>query len=382
MKILHVLAPAPFGGLERVVQDLTRAQAGAGHDVRVVAVGQVESDVGPFHASLAGEVEVRPLLLPVRAYLRERKTVEEIGREWEADVRHTHGYRADVVHAGAGGGSGTGTVGTVSTVHGFTTSGATTGHPLTVGTVKNRLYEWLQCRAYRRVGAAVAVSRALGRDLRRRGVPPERLHVIPNALAEPDFLERDEAREALEVDAAAFHVGWVGRLGPEKGPDLFLEALRRMDVLERCRVSVVGSGSLEGELRRFSVEHGLEPSVRFLGPVEGAARLFRGFDLLVMSSRTEGTPIVLLEAMAAGAPLVTTAVGGIPDVVSDREALLVPPDDPPALARAMEAVFHDPEGARERARRARARFERDRNPSDWVERYDEVYEEVRSKPRP
>jgi glycosyltransferase involved in cell wall biosynthesis len=379
MKILHVLAPAPFGGLERVVQDLTRAQAGAGHDVRVVAVGQVESDVGPFLASLAGEVEVRPLLLPVRAYLRERKTVEEICREWGADVRHTHGYRADVVHAGAGGGS---RPGTVSTVHGFTTSGATTGHPLTVGTVKNRLYEWLQCRAYRRVGAAVAVSRALSRDLRSRGVPPERLHVIPNALAEPDLLERNEAREALEVDAAAFHVGWVGRLGPEKGPDVFLEALRRMDALERCRVTIMGSGSLEGELRRFSAEHGLEPSVRFLGPVEGAVRLFRGFDLLVMSSRTEGTPIVLLEAMAAGTPLVTTAVGGIPDVVSDREALLVPSDHPQALARAMEAVFHDPEGARERARRARARFERDRSPSDWVERYDEVYEEVRSKSRP
>ena len=83
--------------------------------------------------------------------------------------------------------------------------------------------------------------------------------------------------------------------------------------------------------------------------------------------------MVLFEAMAAGVPVVTTAVGGVPDVVSDTEALLVPPNDPAALAAAISAVLGDPAGARRRAEAARRRLEEKFRLGPWLERYESLY---------
>src|SRR5207244_2094763 len=81
------------------------------------------------------------------------------------------------------------------------------------------------------------------------------------------------------------------------------------------------------------------------GTLHDAARLFPAFDVFVLSSRTEGTPIVLFEAMASEVPVVATRVGGVPDILSAAEAALVPPNDPVALAAELRAVYRDPEPA-------------------------------------
>ncbi|MGD2071025.1 MAG: glycosyltransferase family 4 protein, partial [Gemmatimonadota bacterium] len=136
MRILHVLAPALAGGLERVVADLTIAQGERGNDVLVLAVGSARPEVAPFLDTLEpGRVTGRPLLVPSRAYRKERAAVAALCREWGPHVIHTHGYRPDVVDAGPGRRTG---AAAVSTVHGFVGGG-----------VRNRFYEWLQCRAYR-----------------------------------------------------------------------------------------------------------------------------------------------------------------------------------------------------------------------------------------
>ena len=113
-----------------------------------------------------------------------------------------------------------------------------------------------------------------------------------------------------------------------------------------------------------------------LGQIADAARLIPAFDVLVLSSRTEGTPIVLFEAMAARVPVVATAVGGVPDVVGEREALLVPPDRPDALARAIASVREDPGSARARAAAAATRLATEYAVGPWVERYAAVYRGV------
>jgi glycosyltransferase involved in cell wall biosynthesis len=110
--------------------------------------------------------------------------------------------------------------------------------------------------------------------------------------------------------------------------------------------------------------------------VPDAARLFRALDVFVLSSRTEGTPMVLLEAMAAGVPIVATRVGGVPDIVGDAEARLIPPHDPIVLARAIRAVLADRSGARTRAAAAQIRLRRDFAPEPWVARYEAVYQRV------
>ena len=221
------------------------------------------------------------------------------------------------------------------------------------------------------------MSRPLGDELARSGVPPDRLHVVPNAWSGRDEpLPRDQAREALAVRAARFHVGWVGRLTEEKGPDVLLAALRLLADLPLV-VSVLGDGRERARLETWAGKQGLGERVRWFGNRPEAGRVFPAFDAFVLSSRTEGTPIVLFEAMATGAPIVATAVGGVPDVVSSQEALLVPPDDPAALAEAIRRVSSDPAGAAARARRARERLARDFAVAPWLARYEQIYRMLR-----
>ena len=202
--------------------------------------------------------------------------------------------------------------------------------------------------------------------LRNDGIATSRVHVIPNGFASQPFVARDEARRVLNL-GSGFIAGWIGRLSREKAPDVFLSALGHLD--GSIAGAIIGSGRERTESSR----------VTWLGQVDDAARLIAAFDVLVLSSRTEGTPIVLFEAMAAGVPVVATAVGGVPDVVSAREALLVPSERPDALARAIAAVRDDPAGARVRADAAAARLATDFAIGPWVERYASVYNSVRHR---
>jgi glycosyltransferase involved in cell wall biosynthesis len=369
MRVLHVLAPAPYGGLERVVRSLAVGLARRGHAVDVAAVLEPNGppERHPFVASLAGTgVAVHPLVVSGRGYLRERAAVAALCRSLGSDVVHTHGYRADVVDSGAARASG---VPVATTVHGFTGGGA-----------RNRLYEALQRAAFLRFDGVVAVSRPLAERLLRGGVPARRLRLIPNAWdggARP--LPRGEARERLGVAPGAFHVGWAGRLSREKGPDVLLDALARLPD-PPVAVSFLGDGREAGALRARAERLGVADRVRWHGAVEGAAALFPGFDAFVLSSRTEGTPMVLFEAVAAGVPVVATRVGGVPDVVGDAEARLVPPEDPAALAAALDDVRRDPDSAARRAEAARARLEARFGADAWLAAYESLYAGLASPP--
>src|SRR5207244_355223 len=102
-------------------------------------------------------------------------------------------------------------------------------------------------------------------------------------------------------------------------------------------------------LAAVSENDSLRGRVRWHGAIPFAGSLFAAFDAVVLSSRTEGTPIVLLEAMAAGVPVIAARVGGIPDVVTDEEATLVPAENPARLAAALDALRTDPVAASHRA---------------------------------
>lgn len=339
---------------------LARGHSAMGH--RVCVAGLVEPGAGahPFLDSLASAgVKVSPIILPTRAYNRERDSVRRLCASLDPDVVHTHGYRSDVIDGGVARSLG---IPTVSTVHGFTGGG-----------VRNRLYEWVQERAFRGFDAVVAVSDPIARRLEGRGVSRARIHVIPNAFdssAEP--LSRAAARERLGIPQEEFSVGWVGRLSAEKGPDIFVDAI---DLLARPLpgVSIVGGGVDEQVLRERSIRLGVAEHVRWHGIVREAGTLLSAFDVFVLSSRTEGIPIVLLEAAAAGTPIVTTRVGGVPSMFSEDEAILVPAEDPRALATAIDAVRSQPRAAQARAAAARRRLERDFAPRPWLERYEALY---------
>jgi len=141
-------------------------------------------------------------------------------------------------------------------------------------------------------------------------------------------------------------------------------------------VSIIGDGIERVPLAARAVCLGLNGRLHWHGVVADAGCLFAAFDVFALSSRTEGTPIVLLEAMAAGIPIVTTAVGGVPDVVSPQEASLVPSDQPLALATEIRAVYQVPEPARARAHAARSHLDQAYRVAPWLERYEAIYRSV------
>lgn len=358
VRVLHVLAPAEAGGLERVVQSLAAGLQAHGEEHHVAAVLDHLVEHPMFAPLRAAGVRVHPLLIPARAYRVERTAIESLCRQIDPDVVHTHGYRADVVDAPVARRLG---IRTVSTVHGFTGGGW-----------RNRAYEVLQRMALRQVDLVIAVARPLAVHLARVGVPAAGIRIVPNAWC-PDQvpLNAQHARATLGVPRDRFHVGWVGRLSWEKGADILLEAVARLKDLP-IAVSVLGGGAerraLEGQARRL----GIGSLVTWWGTVPAASRFFPGFDAFAITSRTEGTPIVLFEAMHSGIPVVAAAVGGVPDVVSANEALLVPPRDPVALAKALRDLYHAPHIGVLRAARARVRLsEHDEAP--WLQHYHALY---------
>jgi glycosyltransferase involved in cell wall biosynthesis len=362
LSILHVTAPGRVGGLESVVRGLASGHAARGHRLAVFASTPDQAADHPFLAGLrAAGVQVYAPRLSTRSYFRERAAIREAMLTSRANIVHTHGYRSDVVGLTAAAGK---PVRTVTTVHGFTG-----------GDWKNRLYEHFQLRAFRKFAAVVAVSRPLAERIIVSGVATSRVRLIPNAFGGTSPVDRANARKVLGIQQDEFVIGWVGRVTHEKGLDVMLGALHQLTDLP-VTLLVIGEGREREVLARKAVASGLEGRIRWLGVVPECARYFSAFDLYALSSHTEGTPITLLEAMQAGVPVVTTSVGGVPDVVSEAEAWLTPAGDTTRLAAAIRQAWSNPEDRRNRSAAASRRLAEHFSPATWLDRYEDLYREL------
>ncbi len=363
MKVVHLLAPGSFGGVETVVRTLTVGLAREGTDVSVILILDEGSPPPPLAEALAeAGAATREIYIGHRKYRAERAAVREALREDRPDVVHTHGYRADVVDSPVARDMG---IPTVVTVHGFTGEGW-----------RGRLYEWIQRRALARFDAVVAVSRPIADRLTRSGVKTERTVVIPNAWEAPsEFLDRGAARRELGLPDSVPVIGWVGRFTQEKEPGLALKCLQATTVPE-LRLAMFGAGPLQAETRTLAEKLGLIDRVTWHGVVPDAHRLLRAFDALLLTSSTEGSPMVILEAMAGSVPVVATAVGGVPDLISKNEGFLDSSGDVDGLAKSLETVLNDGTLALEKAGRARSRHQREFSVGPWVQAYIRTYQSV------
>jgi glycosyltransferase involved in cell wall biosynthesis len=173
--------------------------------------------------------------------------------------------------------------------------------------------------------------------------------------------ERSAMRAQLAMAPDAFLVGTVGRLMPIKGFEYLIEAFaqfRRQRDRQESKLVIVGDGPLRAALEQCAERQGLLRQVEFLGMRTDVYNLMKAFDAFVLPSLHEGVPMVLLEAMALGVPIVASGVGGIPEILEDkREALLVPARDARALARGMEVLAGSSETRARLVRAARVRVE-------------------------
>ncbi|MBI3812629.1 MAG: glycosyltransferase [Nitrospirae bacterium] len=220
-------------------------------------------------------------------------------------------------------------------------------HGTTNENLKIRLYYALELWAVRHADGIVPVSEAIGRVVAARlGRSRSHLEVIPNAWlpeAAPDPRTRQQARRDLGASDDAIVIGAVGRLSREKGQGVLIEALTRLN--DRAVMALlIGEGPDEQGLKQQVAVLGLNGRVCFLGYRNDMTAIYAGMDLAVIPSLSEGIPNVALEAMGRGIPLIATAVGGIPEMVTDRKSgLLVPPGDADALARAIRFMIDHPE---------------------------------------
>ncbi len=246
--------------------------------------------------------------------------------------------------------------------------------------IYNRLDRW-SLRAAARI---VTMNRPFERQLARSGIRGERITVLHNAVRQisdgpvpVDAATRQRRRTELGIAPEERIILCIGRLSKEKGQlDLVaaIDRVRQMRAAEPVRLILAGDGPARPQIIEAIRTMGLGRQVTVAGHIPDIARYYQAADLVVIPSLSEGSPNVLLEAMAAGIPVIATPVGGIPEIVTHEEtALLVPPQNPVAMAEAIDLLLSNPGTAINLARQARAKVETDYTPEARARSLIEIY---------
>jgi glycosyltransferase involved in cell wall biosynthesis len=325
-KVLIIIATDPIGGPGKgVLQLLEHAPADA-FEYQLCNFCAENRPLGQF----VDEAQRRNLNLSL---LKQRFTFDphliiqarRVIRERDINLIQTHGYKAN-------------TIGLFLKVlcrlpwmgfaHGFIEEDR-----------KLRFYNRIERLVLRRANLIVAVSESLKASLTRSGIAAHKIRVVHNAIdsneATPQ-ISRNEIRQRYGLTPAHKVIGVIGRLSPEKGQMIFLKAMEKTARgIPGVKALIVGDGPDRAALEAFCRGKGLSDHVLFLGYQKRIADLYQALDLLVLPSLSEGLPNTLLEAMTFGVAVLATTVGGVPEVVQNGNGMMVPPNDPEALAERM-----------------------------------------------
>lgn len=359
-RILYVATGKVFGGAERVTLSLASAFASSGAEVRCVihpGVERFSKELGRAGVSVAPIPEafspfrMNPFIREVRAFRPDLVHIQRtwpLSDVWAAPAAYMAGVRV-----------------------------ITTEHVRWEGCgLRDRMIKRWIVSFDRKI---VAVSHAVRESLIRYWkTSPSRVIVVENGI-DTDRFARPEGGEALPGLFPArcpACIGAIGRLESQKGFDVLIDAMSPIRKRMPGAVLVIaGEGSLREELQKRVRRNGLEDAVLFVGVLSDIAPFLGSLDLFVLPSRWEGLPLTVLEAMAAGTPIVTTAVEGTAEAVRhEKEGLIAPIDDSESLAEACLSTLSDGEGTRSRVTAARNRVREKYSIERMVDEYRQVYE--------
>ena len=321
MRVVQLVETLEVGGLERMAVDLALAQQGAGHQVSVYCL----FGAGPLRKELDGRG------IPVLEFHKPQHSNAELVWSMARQLRSgrvevLHGHNPGVHPAAAAAKALAGVAVCLNTRHSAANS---EGVPY-----QERYFRLAEPLTDQVVFVCEDVKNRLLPRLRYR---PEKCSVIWNGVATGRFLERPASPGRL---CPRIRFGTVGRLVPAKGHAVLIEAFSKIaGQLPGAELHIYGYGPLEQELRDLAARLGMEDRITLEGRVEDSAAAFESLDIFVFSSLNEGLPLVILEAMAAGLPVVSTRVGGVPEVAPERlVAWFCKPGDAEGLAKAMAAA--------------------------------------------
>jgi glycosyltransferase involved in cell wall biosynthesis len=327
LKVCFLAGTLGRGGAERQLVYMLRALARAGVGTRVMCLTRGESF----------EQEIKALGVPVEWVgasasrpARLCRIISSLRRE-PADILQSVHFYTNLYVAVAGRATGAREIGAIR-------------NNLTSELKENGLLGRAQLHLPRHLIANSALARQRAID---RGISPAHVDLVRNAvsLRGPAVAPSEEARRAVDGEAGALNVLFAGRLTEQKRPDRFLRVLSRIVSRwpeRRLKIRIAGDGPLRSHVAELTRTLGFAPQgVEFLGELEDMSGVYREADLLVLTSDWEGTPNVLLEAMAYGVPIAATRVGGVPEIIADGRGLLADPEDEDTLTGAAMRLIDD-----------------------------------------
>lgn len=327
-RVCHILSGDLWAGAEAQALFLTRElKRGGKYDPFVLLFNDRETAVRFREAGISVHI-ADEATLGIRGLAREASA-------WIDDTKpihvHAHGYKENIVTALATRGR---QVGRIRTQHGSPYA-RTTGR-IMMNHALDRMI------AKTRFDKTVAVSDALKEELL-RFLKAEQIVAIPNGIPCGDSITEHSAPVSSPFPEESFVLGSAGRLSPEKRFDILIDVVRALRARNvPAAALILGEGPEEGKLRALTGDD-LAPHVHFAGFQRDVDAWLRTMDVFVITSDREGLPTVLLEAWEAGCCVVSRAVGGIPDVVTDkRNGILVQGADPALLADVCESLYRDP----------------------------------------
>lgn len=301
--------------------------------------------------------------------------LRQIMRDRHIDIVHGHEYKTDLLAfllARAEGAV------ALATAHGWT------GHSPRERRIYYPADKWLLGR----FPHVVAVSGEIKSELVRWGAHPERITVVLNGI-DPAMFRRDATKEAAArarfgLSGSDVVFGSVGRLEPQKRFDLLIQAMGDMRRrVPQAKLVIAGDGSLRQALESQIAQAGLSEVCRLVGHCQDVIGFHHALNVFVQSSDYEGTPNVVLEAMALETPTVATAVGGTAELMADGvDGLLIPPGSVPKLVEAMIRAIDAPSDTRARAVSARRRIETELSFDQRLRRVEAIYTTLMSGRRP
>jgi glycosyltransferase involved in cell wall biosynthesis len=389
IKVIEVITRLNIGGSASHVIFLT-----AGLDPDQFETTLITGKEGTYEGNmmdLATAKGIQPVVLPsLQRELNPRqdsialRALCDFFRQERPDIVHTHTAKAGTLGRVAALLTGVPVV--LHTFHGHTFYGY-------FGPLKTSTFLNIERVLARFTDRIIAVSESLRRELveEYHVAAPQKLVAIPLGFELGEYLAceslRGELRRELAITDDTRLIGIIARLTPIKAPQLFLDVARRVRQ-ERPDVQflLVGGGEMRELLEGSARKMGLTGIVRFLGWRRDLPRLYADLDVVVLTSKNEGTPVSLIEAMASGVPVVSTNVGGVPDIVVDGvNGYLVPPGDEDALTVAILDLLNRPARAsvmgQEGRRSVRLQYTVERLVNDMDNLYKELLESKRPQAR-